>query len=482
MVYRLSQNFGAFFLFRLSLDKISRMRKLFAVALFIAANFTVIAQREDSLWIKKLSDEILTNGKAYENLRHLTKEIGARLAGSPGMVKAEQWGLKVMEESGADKAWMQECMVPHWVRGGKDLASAVWGGNDHKNGRLLDIVALGNSMGTGKRGMAEEVIMVSSFDELEKRKEEIKGKIVFYNYKFNPTYINTFFSYRDAAQYRGQGPSRAAKYGAKAVIVRSMSHAADNNPHTGATRYDSAYAKIPAVAIGLRDADWLSERVTAGMVRVSLRTSGFFLPDTIGHNIIGELKGTEFPDEIITVGGHLDSWDNCEGAHDDGAGCVQAMEILRAFKATGYKPKRTIRFVLFANEENGLRGGNKYAEEAKAKNEKHLMAMESDAGGFTPRSLGFSGSDEQYAKVSAWRSLIEPYGCTEINKGGGGADIGPLNRALKTPTASFNPDSQRYFDIHHARSDVFEAVNKRELELGAVNMAAFIYLVDKYGL
>lgn len=482
MVYRLSQNFGAFFLFRLSLDKISRMRKLFAVALFIAANFTVIAQREDSLWIKKLSDEILTNGKAYENLRHLTKEIGARLAGSPGMVKAEQWGLKVMEESGADKAWMQECMVPHWVRGGKDLASAVWGGNDHKNGRLLDIVALGNSMGTGKRGMAEEVIMVSSFDELEKRKEEIKGKIVFYNYKFNPTYINTFFSYRDAAQYRGQGPSRAAKYGAKAVIVRSMSHAADNNPHTGATRYDSAYAKIPAVAIGLRDADWLSERVTAGMVRVSLRTSGFFLPDTIGHNIIGELKGTEFPDEIITVGGHLDSWDNCEGAHDDGAGCVQAMEILRAFKATGYKPKRTIRFVLFANEENGLRGGNKYAEVAKAKNEKHLMAMESDAGGFTPRSLGFSGSDEQYAKVSAWRSLIEPYGCTEINKGGGGADIGPLNRALKTPTASFNPDSQRYFDIHHARSDVFEAVNKRELELGAVNMAAFIYLVDKYGL
>lgn len=458
------------------------MRKLFAAALLLAATFTAFAQKEDSLWIKKFSDEILSNGKAYENLRHLTKQIGARLAGSPGMVKAEQWGLKVMQESGADRAWMQECMVPHWVRGGKDLASAVWSGSDHKNGRMLDIVALGNSVGTGKKGMAEEVIMVSSFDELERRKEEVKGRIVFYNYKFNPTYINTFFSYRDASQYRGQGPSRAAKYGAKAVIVRSMSHAADNNPHTGATRYDSAYAKIPAVAIGLKDADWLSERVTAGTVKVSLRTSGYFLPDTIGHNIIGELKGTEFPEEIITVGGHLDSWDNCEGAHDDGAGCVQTIEILRAFKATGYKPKRTIRFVLFANEENGLRGGNKYAEEAKEKNEKHLMAMESDAGGFTPRSLGFSGSDEQYAKVAAWRSLISPYGCTEINKGGGGADIGPLNRALKTPTASFNPDSQRYFDIHHARSDVFEAVNKRELELGAVNMAAFIYLVDKYGL
>jgi len=215
---------------------------------------------------------------------------------------------------------------------------------------------------------------------------------------------------------------------------------------------------------------------------VNLTTNGYFLPDTTGHNIIGELKGTTFPGEIITVGGHLDSWDNCEGAHDDGAGCVQAIEIMRAFKAIGYQPKRTIRFVLFANEENGLRGGNKYAEEAKANNEKHILAIESDAGGFTPRGLGFSGSEEQFSKFLSWKPLIAPYGCTEFVSGGGGADIGPLNRALKTPTASLNPDTQRYFDIHHARSDVFEAVNKRELELGAVNMAALIYLVDKYGL
>jgi hypothetical protein len=261
-----------------------------------------------------------------------------------------------------------------------------------------------------------------------------------------------------------------------------MSHAADNNPHTGATRYDSAYEKIPAVAIGLRDADRLSAQADQSKVTVRMQTNGHFLPDTIGHNIIGELKGTQFPDEIITVGGHLDSWDNCEGAHDDGAGCVQTVEILRAFKAIGYQPKRTIRFVLFANEENGLRGGNKYAEEAVAKNEKHILAIESDAGGFTPRALGLSGSEEQFQKFLSWKPLIAPYGCTEFNKGGGGADIGPLSRALKTPTASLNPDSQRYFDIHHARSDVFEAVNKRELELGAVNMAALIYLVDKYGL
>jgi hypothetical protein len=261
-----------------------------------------------------------------------------------------------------------------------------------------------------------------------------------------------------------------------------MSHAADNNPHTGATRYDSMYAKIPAVAIGLRDADWLATLLKTARTKVTLKTNGHFLPDTIGHNIIGELKGTEFPDEIITIGGHLDSWDNCEGAHDDGAGCVQTIEILRALKAIGYKPKRTIRFVLFANEENGLRGGAKYAEEAVKEGKKHILAIESDAGGFTPRALGFSGSDEQFQKFISWKELIAPYGCTDFVKGGGGADIGPLNRALKTPTASLNPDTQRYFDIHHARSDVFEAVNKRELELGAINMAALIYLVDKYGM
>src|SRR5690606_19258428 len=210
--------------------------------------------------------------------------------------------------------------------------------------------------------------------------------------------------------------------------------------------------------------------------------NGHFRPDTIGHNIIGEIRGSEFPDEIITVGGHLDSWDNCEGAHDDGAGCVQTIEILRTFKALGYKPKRTIRFVLFANEENGLRGGYKYAEEAKAKNEKHIFALESDAGGFTPRGFGFTVSDEQYNKLLQWKSLIAPYGACEFIRGGGGADIGPLNRQLGTAVAGFIPDSQRYFDIHHARNDVFENVNKRELELGAVNMAALIYLVDKYGM
>ena len=452
---------------------------------FLLLSFSFViqsnAQTSDSVFIRGIANEILTNSKAYENLRVLTKQIGGRLAGSPGMVKSEKWGLQAMKDAGADAAFMQECMVPHWVRGGKDVAWAEVTTKNKVARKTLDIVALGNSAGSMK-ALKAPVIEINNFDELESKKDQVKGKIVFYNYKFNPTFVRTFQAYSDAVRYRGQGPSRAAKYGAVGVIVRSMSHSTDNNPHTGGTNYNDSFAKVPAVAIGLQDADWLSNQLASTSLNVSLHTHGKFLPDTIGHNIIGELKGTEFPNEFITVGGHLDSWDNCEGAHDDGAGCVQTIEILRAFKAIGYKPKRTIRFVLFANEENGLRGGNKYADEAKAKGEKHIFALESDAGGFTPRGFGFSTTPEKYNKILQWQNLIAPYGASEFLPNGGGADIGPLSRTQQTPVAGLVPDSQRYFDVHHARNDTFEAVNKRELELGAVNMAALIYLVDKYGL
>lgn len=464
------------------------MRTVSLIMVLLITGFFAMAQREDSLMIRRIADEILVNGKAYENLHYLTKQIGPRLAGSPGMVKAEQWAKQVMQSNGADRVWLQECLVPHWVRGGKDEAGITSfqpttdGVGKTKAEKKLEVIALGNSIGTGPKGIVDNVILVNSFDELEAKKEQVNGKIVFYNYKCNPTYVNTFWAYRDAGKYRAQGPGRAAKYGALAVIVRSLTLSTDNHPHTGMTVYDTAYGKIPAVAIGLRDADILSDMLAKGKVSVFIRTNGRFLPDTIGHNVIGELKGSQYPDEIITIGGHLDSWDNCEGAHDDGAGCVQTMEVLRVLKALNYKPKRTVRFVLFANEENGLRGGNKYAEEAKLKNEKHLFALESDAGGFTPRGFGFTMTDEQFTKVLSWRELIAPYGAGELVKGGGGADIGPLNQSLGTALAGLNPDTQRYFDIHHAKSDVFETVNKRELELGAVNMAALVYLVDKYGL
>jgi carboxypeptidase Q len=463
------------------------MQKFLFILVLTVISISSHAQMEDSLMIRRISDEILTNSKAYDNLRVLTKQVGARLAGSPQMVKAENWGARAMADAKADKVWMQECMVPHWVRGGRDiLQSERLVSSDGKvnkwSTRMMDVLALGGSQGsTGT--LRAKIVVVKDFAELDALKDSVKDKIVFYNVKFNDKYIKTFDAYRDAVRYRGSGASRAAQYGAKGVIVRSMSHSTDNNPHTGGMGYIDSISpnKIPAVAIGLRDADWLDSVLKKTIVYGSLKTNGKFLPDTIGHNVIGEIRGSEFPDKYITIGGHLDSWDVGEGAHDDGAGCVQTIEVLRALKALGYKPRHTIRFVLFANEENGTRGGRKYAEEAKTKGEQHLFALESDAGGFTPRAIGFTGSEEQFRKVSAWKELLAPYGL-EVQRGGGGADIGPLNRELNTPLGGYIPDSQRYFDIHHARSDVFENVNKRELELGAVAMAAFIYLVDKYGL
>ncbi len=440
------------------------------------------SQLNDSLFIKKMSDDIMGNGKAYENLRQLTKQIGGRLAGSPQMTKAENWGAEILKTLGADRVYMQECKVPAWNRGGADKASVIKIG-DKKEKRALDILALGNSLGSGKNGVTAEVLALASFAELEERSEEVKGKIVFFNYGFNPTNIQPFRSYGDAGIYRRIGAGRAAKYGAVAILIRSLTEATDNNPHTGVMAYNDSFPKIPAAALGLKDADYLwttCKRNTT--VKVSLVTNGSFLPEAIGHNVVAELKGTQFPNEVITVGGHLDSWDVNEGAHDDGAGIVQTMEVMRAFKAINYTPKRTLRFVLFANEENGGAGGDAYATAAAASNEKHIFALESDAGGFTPRGFGFTTSPDKLNKIMEWKSLFLPYGVYDFRQGGGGSDIGPLNRKLGTSLAGLSPDGQRYFDVHHARNDVFENVNKRELHLGAVNMAALIYLVDKYGL
>lgn len=454
------------------------MKKIYFLLLLMP--FGSFAQQEDAAVIKKISDEILRNGKAYDLLYQLTKQVGGRIAGSPQMYKAEAWGEKALKEMGADKVWLQECMVPRWVRGAKEDARVVTIDGKKVN-RVLDVLALGNSLGTGKL-ITAPVIAFNSFDEMEKRKEEVKGKIVYFNHSFDPTNIKPFISYGQTGVSRRAGPSMAAKYGAVGVMIRSLTESTTNDPHTGSTAYNDSFPKIPAIAMGPRDADYIWELSKKSSFSVSMKTSAKFLPDTIGHNVIGELKGTTFPDEIITVGGHLDSWDVNEGAHDDGAGVVHTIEVMRALKAIGYQPKRTIRFVLFANEENGMRGGNKYAAEAKEKGEKHIFALESDAGGFTPRGFGFTAPKDKHDKMQAWLPLLKSYGTEDMSGSGGGADIGPLNRTFGTPIAGFIPDPQRYFDLHHARTDVFENVNKRELLLGAVNMAALIYLVDKYGL
>ena len=455
------------------------MRKLFFLV-FCWPFLTQAQINQDSITIKKMSDEIMTNGKAYDLLRQLTKQIGGRLAGSPQQQNAAIWGKRNLEAFAADKVYMQPCKTPNWQRGGKDFASVV-GVNGKVMNMPLAALALGNSLGSN--GLLEaDLLAVADFDELEKRKEEVKGKIVYYHSMFDPTLIQTFSAYGKSGVYRGTGASRAAKYGAIGVMLHSLSTAPDNAPHTGGMKYDESYPKIPAVALGPNDAKELYAKAKKGTVRVQMQTYGYFLPDADENNVVAEIKGSEFPNEIITIGGHLDSWDVNEGAHDDGAGIVQTMEILRTMKALNYKPKRTIRFVLFANEENGGRGGAKYAELAKLNNEKHVFALESDAGGFTPRAIGISAtSPEQFKKFQQWASLLKPYG-TEITAGGGGADIGPLkNVNASVVLAGLVPDSQRYFDLHHAKTDVFENVNKRELLLGAVNMAAVIYLIDQYG-
>ena len=443
----------------------------------------VFSQVDDSAMIKKISDEILLNGKAYANLHTLCKLVGQRLSGSPGMYKGEAWGLQTLKDAGAEKVYLQECMVPHWVRGAKEEA----GFRTAKRSMdpSFNVLAIGNSMGTGNAGVLTRVIEVKNFEELNKKKDEVKGKIVFYNYPFNKTLLRG--AYGDAVRYRGGGASAAAKYGALAVIVRSVTGAYDDNPHTGALRYNDSFPKIPAVAISTKDADKLSNYLKGNYAADNffLRTNCVMLPDTIGHNVIGEIKGGEFPDEIITIGGHLDSWDPGEGASDDGTGLVQSIEILRAFNAIGYKPKRTIRIVLFANEENGGRGADKYAAEAKLKNEKHVMAMESDGGAEYPRGFGCGMTKEQYAKVETWKKYFTPYDADKFffSEGGRvGADIGPLQTNFKTAQFGLNTTGQRYFDLHHAATDVFENVNAQELNLGAAVMAAMVYLVDKYGL
>jgi hypothetical protein len=444
------------------------------------ASVSVSQTNADSLMIKKISDEIFMNGQAYNNLRYLCKKVGPRLSGSPGAALAVEQTARMLREAGADTVYLQPCMVPHWVRGEKEIGKAVL-----TSGKSipLNIVALGNSVGTAASGISAGIVEVKSFQELDALgADKVKGKIVFYNFRMDPRHINTFRAYGEAGVYRSQGPSKAAALGAIGVIVRTLSPVLDDNPHTGATRYDEDKPKIPAVAISTNGAVELSGLINAGKVKsVYIKTNCKMLEDVLSYNVVGEMRGSEKPEEVITVGGHLDSWDLAEGAHDDGTGCVQSIEIIRAFKAMGIRPKRSVRAVMFMNEENGLRGGTKYAEIARTEPRKFIMALESDAGGFTPRGFGFSASNTQNAKIRSWQPLFRPYGALEFNEGGGGADIGPL-RPLGTALIGLNPDSQRYMDLHHARTDIFEAVSERELNLGTVVMAAMVYLVSEYGL
>jgi Peptidase family M28 len=437
------------------------------------------AQQNDSIMIRKIYDEALTKGKCYDWLDYLSNRIGGRLSGSTQAAQAVNYVQMELTKLNVDAVTLQEVMVPHWVRGPKEQA---WiSSNTQKT--LVSICALGSSIATPKGGLIAEVVEVSNWEEMEKLGNEmINGKIVFMNHPMKPTYINTFEAYGEAAKYRYSTTSKAAALGAKGVVVRSMTMAMDNNPHAGAMGYVDSIAKIPACAISTMGA----ERLSAIIKKDKKAQFGFVmspqtLPDTLSHNVIGEIVGTEFPKEVILIGGHLDSWDLGDGAHDDGAGVVQAMEVLHILKSLNVKPKRTIRFVAFMNEENGGKGGEKYAQSAKSDKRKTIAAIESDAGGFSPHGFSFKGDSLMILKAMSWKKMFEPYLLFDWRKGYGGADINHL-QDQGTLLIGFMPDSQRYFDLHHASTDTFDKVNKRELELGAAAMASLAWLLSEYGV
>lgn len=435
----------------------------------------------DSANVKRIYEEALAHGEAYENLRSLTKGIGHRLSGSPQAAAAVEWGKQLMEDYGFDTVYLQPVMVPHWVRGGEDKARIV--GSSRVGDMDVDVIALGNTIGTGPGGMTAPVVEVQDFDELKKLgKKAVEGKIVFFNRMMDPKHVTTFTAYSGAVDQRGSGPAEAAKLGAAGVVVRSMHVGHDDVPHTGSTRYQDDVKQIPAVAISTEDADLLSKLLKDDeAVRFHMETNGRMLGEKLSYNVIGEMRGSDKPDEIIVVSGHLDSWDVGEGAHDDGAGVVHAVEVLRIFQKLNIQPRHTIRAVMYMNEENGLRGGREYARVAKEKGEVHVAAMESDSGGFTPLGFSIDGTPEHVVKMQSWAPLFIPYQVFLFVPGYGGADIGPL-KDQGVPLIGYRPDSQRYFDYHHTKADVFEAVDDRELHKGAGTMAAMIYLIDKYGL
>ncbi|MGA9364936.1 MAG: M20/M25/M40 family metallo-hydrolase [Bacteroidota bacterium] len=451
--------------------------------LFLVSTLSMYSQTPDSAqpYVAKAKEIITTglgSGRAYEFLSELTK-IGPRLSGSPQAALAVDWARRKMEELGFENVHLEPVMVPHWVRGPVEEASVV---NSRTSGNVpLKVCALGGSIATPEEGVTAEVMEVKSFEELQARKGEAVRKIIFFNRPMDRSKISPFEAYGGAVNQRSQGPIEAAKVGGVAALIRSMTTRMDDVPHTGSTHYVDSIPKIPAAAISTVGAELLSALIAReNRVAVRLKLTCQTLPDAESANVIGELTGSEKPQEVVVIGAHLDSWDKGQGAHDDGAGCVQVLEALRLFKDLGLRPKRTVRAVLFMNEENGLRGGKAYAEKER-QGEKPILAIESDAGGFSPRGFGVEADSNTFEEVAHWADLLKPIDADRIWKGGGGADISALGKK-GVPLAGLSVDPQRYFDYHHSDSDTIDKVNERELELGAAAIAVLSYVVAEEGL
>ena len=452
------------------------------IAIFTLLFTSIIySQSNDQQMLKDIYKFSLTNSICYSWLDDLSNKIGQRISGSVGAEKGVAYVKAQLETLGLDKVYLQEVMVPKWVRGEKETAYIL----DNKAKVSIPICALGGSVATSKNGLSAEVIEVHSLKELETLgAEKVKGKIVFYNRPFEPENIDAFKSYGNCVDQRYYGARDAAKYGAVGTIVRSMNFRLDDFPHTGGQSYGDLPKEqyIPTAAISTNAAELLSKKLKEnGSLKFFMKLSCQTFDDVLSYNVIGEITGSEHPEKIMIVGGHLDSWDLADGSQDDGAGVVQSMSVLELFKKLNYKPKNTIRVVLFMNEEFGGRGGKKYEELSKLNKENHIFALESDAGGFSPRGFSFECDATNFQKITNWKYLFEPYLIHQFFVGETGSDIGHLTSA-KIVKAGLIPDSQRYFDYHHAANDKFDAVNKRELELGAATMASLMYLFDQYGI
>lgn len=448
--------------------------KYFLLAFTFITSISWGQYHEDSLQFRKISDEIMNQGIGYDILRDLCKSIGHRLSGTEAYEDAVKWGAKMLKEAGADSVWLQPVEIPVWERGKESLKIRIGNGKWEE----ISMLTLGNTEGTNGKNLEAELLVVNNHEEFEKLSEkEVKGKIVLFNYAFRQDFIQTFKGYGDAVNYRWYAPEWVAAKGGVAALVRSVSTAFDDVPHTGTSSYGGKNPVVPAVSIGPATSQRLAEQAKTTKIYARLNSEAAMKPSRMSYQVIGEIKGKD--NQVIVVGGHLDSWDVGEGAHDDGAGIVQSIEVIRTFKQLGVQPNHTIRAVLFANEENGSKGSIAYLDSAKAKDEKHIFALESDIGGYSPRGFSLEMSSKKSAEIKKWIPLFEPYGAGEMVDSYSGEDIGRL-REIGTECAGFMPDSQRYFDLHHSASDVFEAVNRRELHLGSVVMTQLIYLVDKY--
>ena len=457
------------------------MKKIACLCVMLAS-ISLTAQKSVEKTLQAVYQTALLEGKSYAWLEHLSNQIGGRLSGSLNAERAVQWGKEELDQLGLDKVWLQPVMVPKWIRGTFEYANIETSPGNTIN---VPVCALGGSIATPVSGIRAEVVEVKSFEELTSLgKEQIEGKIVFFNRPMQADRVNTFSAYSSCVDQRYSGAKEAAKFGAVAVLVRSMNLRLDDYPHTGSMSYGDLplNKRIPAAAISTNGAELLSSMLSLNKnLKFYLKQNCKNLPEVLSYNVIGEITGTQQPEEIMLVGGHLDSWDLGDGSHDDGAGVVQSMEVLRILKHINYRPKRTLRVVLFMNEENGQRGAAKYANEAISKNENHVFALESDAGGFTPRGFSIDSPKEKLTTIQGWEKYFEPYLIHLFVKGGSGADVAPLKNNTNV-LVGLRPDSQRYFDFHHAANDTFDAINKRELELGAATMASLVFLVDHFNL